>query len=112
MEIDSASRTFEIKADLPPEADLPSGTLCDLRIILAERNSPAVPEESLRFRQDGSFAVYAVKDGKAEEIQVIPGVTSGGCTELTNPEVLHGREIIVSGQYFVNEGTPVSVIGK
>ena len=112
MEIDPASRTFEIKADLPPEAKLPSGTLCDLRIILAERKSLAVPEESLRFRQDGSFAVFAVKDGRAEEIRVIPGVTSGGRTELANPEVLRGREIIVSGQYFVNPGTPVSVTGK
>ena len=112
MEIDPASRTFEIKADLPPKAELPSGTLCDLRIILAERRSQSVPEESLRFRQDGSFAVFAVKDGKAEEIRVIPGVTGGGRTEVVNPEVLRGREIIVSGQYFVNSGTPVSVTGK
>ena len=111
-EIDPASRTFEIKADLPPEAALPSGTLCDIRIILAERRSPAVPEECLRFRQDGSFAVFTVKDGKAEEIRVRPGVTGGGWTELADPEVLRGREIIVSGQYFVDPGTPVSVIGK
>ncbi|MBQ9338471.1 MAG: hypothetical protein IJS14_14365 [Lentisphaeria bacterium] len=109
-EIDPASRTFEIKADLPREAALPSGTLCDIRVILAERKSAAVPEESLRFRQDGSFAVFAVRDGKAEEIEVKPGVTGNGWTELADPEALRGREIIVSGQYFVNPGTPVSVV--
>ena len=111
-EIDPASRTFEIKADLPPEVVLPSGTLCDIRVILAERRSAAVPEECLRFRQDGSFAVFAVRDGKAEEIQVKPGLTDGGWTELADPEILRGREIIVSGQYFVDHGTPVSVVKR
>ena len=110
--MDALSRTFEIKADLPSEAALPSGTLCDVRVILNERRAPALPEDALLFRQNGRFAAFAVKDGKAEEISLIPGITRDGFTEICNAEKLRVRDFIVSGQYFVNPGTPVQVISK
>ncbi|MBR4666462.1 MAG: efflux RND transporter periplasmic adaptor subunit, partial [Lentisphaeria bacterium] len=110
--MDSLSRTFEIKADLPPEAALPSGTLCDVRVILNERRAPALPEEALLFRQNGRFAAFAVKEGKAEEIPLVPGITRDGFTEIRNAEKLRDRDFIVSGQYFVNPGTPVQMNPK
>ncbi len=110
--MDPLSRTFEIKADLPPEFALPSGTLCDVRVILNERRAPALPEEALLFRQNGKFAAFAVRSGLAEEIPLIPGITRDGYTEIRNAEKLRDRDFIVSGQYFVNPGTPVSVNSK
>ena len=110
--IDPMSRTFEIKADLPSGCSLPSGTLCDVRIILGERKAPALPEESLLFRQNGTYAVFAAGKGNAEEIILKTGVTRDGFTEILNPEKIAGRDIIVSGQYFVNNGTPIRVNGK
>ena len=35
-----------------------------------------------------------------------------GYTEILDPEKIAGRDIIVSGQYFVNNGTPIRVNGK
>lgn len=110
--MDSLSRTFEIKADLPSECALPSGTLCEVRVILNERRAGALPEEALLFRQNGRFAAFAVKAGKAEEISLIPGITQEGYTEIRNAEKLRDCDFIVSGQYFVNPGTPVQVTGK
>ena len=110
--MDALSRTFEIKADLPSEAMLPSGTLCDVRVILNKRRAPALPEEALLFRQNGKFAAFAVKEGKAEEISLVPGITRDGFTEIRNAEKLRDRDFIVSGQYFVNPGTPVQVKAK
>ena len=107
--MDALSRTFEIKGELPSEAALPSGTLCKVRVILNERRAGALPEEALLFRQDGRFAAFAVKEGKAEEISLIPGITRDGFTEIRNAEKLRDRDFIVSGQYFVNPGTPVQV---
>ena len=110
--IEEKSRTFEVKADLPPEFALPSGTLCGVRVIMDERRAAALPEESLLFRRDGRFVVFAIESGRAVEIPVRPGITVGGWTELPDPRELQGREIIVSGQYFVNHGTPVAAAGK
>ena len=110
--MDPLSRTFEIKADLPSACSLPSGTLCDVRVILGERKAPALPEESLLFRQNGNYAVFAAGKDIAEEIILKTGVTRDGFTEILNPEKITGRDIIVSGQYFVNNGTPIRVNGK
>lgn len=110
--MDPLSRTFEIKADLPADTTLPSGTLCDVRVILNERRAPALPEEALLFRQNGRFAAFAVKGDRAEEIGLAPGITRDGYTEIRNAEDLRDRDFIVSGQYFVNDGTPVRVAGK
>lgn len=110
--IDPLSRTFEIKADLPSAITLPSGTLCDIRVILDEHRGAALPEEAVLFRSNGSFAAFTVKDGRAEELAVVPGVTRDGYTEIRNAEKLRSLDFIVSGQYFVNTGTPVRVHGK
>ena len=110
--VDPLSRTFEVKGDLPAGAELPSGTLCDVRVIFGEHRSAALPEEALLFRQDGRFAVFAVRDGRAEEIFLRPGVTREGFTEIIDPGKIAGREIVVSGHYFLNAGTPVSVRTK
>ena len=107
--IDPASRTFEVKGDLPAVAGIPSGTLCDVRVIFGERRGAALPEEALLFRQDGKFAVFAVRDGHAEEVFLRPGATREGFTEILDPEKAAGKEIVVSGHYFLNPGTPVTV---
>ena len=107
--IDPLSRTFEVKGDLPAGAGLPSGTLCDVRVIFGEHRGAALPEEALLFRQDGRFAVFAVRDGRAEEIFLRPGVTREGFTEILDPGKAAGKAIVVSGHYFLNPGTPVTV---
>ena len=110
--IDPLSRTFEVKGDLPAGTNLPSGMLCDVRVIFGEHRGAALPEESLLFRQDGKFAVFTVRDGKAEEVFLHPGVTSEGFTEILDPGKVAGKEIVVSGHYFLDAGTPVSVKTK
>ena len=110
--IDPLSRTFEVKGDLPAGTNLPSGTLCDVRVIFGEHRGSALPEESLLFRQDGKFAVFTVRDGKAEEVFLHPGVSSEGFTEILDPGKVAGKEIVVSGHYFLDAGTPVSVKTK
>ena len=64
------------------------------------------------FRQNGTYAVFAAGKDTAEEIILKTGVTRDGFTEILNPEKIAGRDIIVSGQYFVNNGTPIRVNGK
>jgi len=110
--IDPISRTFEVKGDLPVGMAIPSGMLYDVQVITAERRSLAVPEEAVLFRQNGRFTVFFVTEGTAHELPVQPGVSRNGLTELLNRPDVEGRAIVVSGQYFIQENSPVKVAGK
>ncbi|MDD3153550.1 MAG: efflux RND transporter periplasmic adaptor subunit [Victivallaceae bacterium] len=105
--IDPVSRTFEVKADLPEGFSLPPGTLLDVAVILAQRTSLALPEEAVLFRKNGTFVVFEERDGKAHIIPVRMGITRQGFAEILDRDRIAGRKIIVSGQYFVNDGTAV-----
>ena len=109
--IDTLSRTFTMRSYLPEGTPLMDGMLVDVDIMLAERDGLGVPRDAVILKKGGKSAVFAVKDGKAEEIEVETGITSDGFTEILNPEAVAGRDIIVSGQYFVNDGSAVNVTG-
>ena len=108
--IDPLSRTFEVKADLPAGIEVTSGELCEVKVIFAQRNSPALPEGALRFAADGKFTVFAVDAGRAHAVDVRAGVFADGFAEIIDGAELAGKEIIVSGQYFVNDGSAVKVL--
>lgn len=108
--VDPVSRTFELKAKLPPNTPLISGTLCELELILEERSGLGMPNDAVMLRKGGLFQVYAVNNGKAEQITVVPGISSDGYTELLQADELKDRNFIFSGQYFLNPGDPVLVV--
>ena len=107
--IDTLSRTFTMRAYLPEGTPLMDGMLVDVDIMLAERDGMGVPRDAVILKKGGKSAVYAVKDGKAQEIEVETGIASDGFIEILNPEAIEGKDIIVSGQYFVNDGSAVTV---
>ena len=109
--IDTLSRTFTMRSYLPEGTPLMDGMLVDVDIMLAERDGLGVPRDAVILKKGGKSAVFAVKDGKAEEIEVETGITSDGFTEILNPEAIADKNIIVSGQYFVNDGSAVNVTG-
>ena len=106
--IEPQSRTFEIKVRLPDKTPLVSGTLCDVNLVLAEREGYGLPTDAILLRKGGEYKVFAVRNGKAELIDITPGITESGTTEILAPEKLLNEEFIVSGQYFVNSGDPVT----
>ena len=94
---------------LPEGTPLMDGMLVDVDIQLAERDGMGVPRDAVILKKGGRSAVFAVQDGRAQEIEVETGITSDGFTEILNPEAVAGRNLIVSGQYFVNDGSEVNV---
>ena len=107
--IDTLSRTFTMRSYLPEGTPLLDGMLVDVDITLAERDGMGVPRDAVILKKGGKSAVYAVQDGKACEIEVETGITSDGFTEILNPDAVAGKDLIVSGQYFVNDGSEVNV---
>jgi len=107
--IDTLSRTFTMRSYLPKGTPLMDGMLVDVDILLAERDGLGVPRDAVILKKGGKSAVFTVKDGKAVEIEVETGITSDGFAEILNPEAVKGQAVIVSGQYFVNDGSDVTV---
>lgn len=107
--IDTLSRTFTMRSYLPEGTPLLDGMLVDVDITLAERDGMGVPRDAVILKKGGKSAVYAVQDGKAQEIEVETGIASDGFIEILNPDAVAGRDLIVSGQYFVNDGSEVNV---
>ena len=107
--IDPLSRTFTMRSYLPEGTPLLDGMLVDVDIMLAERDGLGVPRDAVVLKKGGKSAVFAVQDGKAQEIEVETGIASDGFMEILNPDAVEGKNIIVSGQYFVNDGSEVTV---
>jgi len=102
--IEPASRTFEIKAKLPVDTSLKSGTLCDLEIVLAKRTGWGVAADAVLPGRNGRTSVFLNENGTAKEAEVRSGLTTGGVTEILAPGALLGKPVIVRGQAFVREG--------
>ena len=107
--IDPASRTFEIKAKLPADTALKSGTLCDLEIILTRRTGWGVAADAVLPGHGGRMSVFVDRGGTAKETEVRCGLTTEGITEILSPEPLIGKPVIVRGQAFVREGDKLEV---
>ena len=107
--IDPASRTFEIKAKLPSDTSLKSGTLCDLEIIMDEHSGWGVMSDAVLPGREGRMNVFLNEDGVAKETDVQCGLSSDGFTEILSAEPLIGKELIVRGQAFVREGDKLEI---
>jgi RND family efflux transporter MFP subunit len=109
--IDSLSRTFEVKALLPEgQIAVTSGDLRELELLLETRSGLGLPSDAVVPRANGRQAVFAVKDGKAVELEASTGLSSNGMVEVLNAGELAGLDLVVSGQYFLADGSPVQVV--
>ena len=107
--IDPLSRTFTMRSYLPEGTPLMDGMLVDVDVTLAERDGLGVPRDAVVLKKGGKSAVFAVQDGRAQEIEVETGISYDGFVEILNSDAVAGKDIIVSGQYFVNDGSEVNV---
>lgn len=109
--IDPTSRTFEIKIDLPPNNKLVSGMLCSIDLIFVEKMAYGVPSEAVIKRSGNRTIVFIPNKNQAKSIDVECGISDNSYTEVKN---IGGKElfVIVKGQAFLDDGTPIKVIDK
>ncbi len=104
--IDPESRTFKVKALVPPEISLVSGTLCAMNIILEEKEAYGLPVDALLLRANDRYIVYAIDPEKrAKSFDVVRGIVDGKYCEVMNPQELLKERFVVTGQTFVNNGS-------
>lgn len=104
--IDPESRTFKLKVLVPPDISLVSGTLCDLNLILEEKEAYGLPADALLLRANDRYIVYAAgKDNRAKSFDVVRGIVDGKYCEVVNAAELLKERFVVTGQTFVNNGS-------
>ena len=84
-----------------------SGSLCNVDLILQQREGLGLPADAVLLRKGGKFMAYVLDDRTVDAVDVMPGISCDGFTEILNGEQLQGREFVVAGQYFVNQGDMV-----
>ena len=108
--IDPQSRTFKIKAIVPKASGLVSGMLCNVNLILEEKEAYGLPSDAMMLRANNRYIVFAAgADNRAKSFDVKPGIVDGIYREVLNPEKLMNENIIVNGQSFVNPGALLRV---
>lgn len=104
--IDPVSRTFKVKVKVPKNIQLASGMLCDMDIILEEKESYGLPSDAVLLRAGNRYISYAVgADKRAISVDVTPGIIEGKFTEVVNNGKHRDKLFVVTGQTFVNAGT-------
>lgn len=105
--IDPESRTFKLEANVPSNIrELVSGALCDLKIILREKEAYGLPADAFLLRAGDRYIVYAIdKNSRAKAVEVKRGIVDGKYCEVLNPAPLMKERFVVSGQTFINTGS-------
>ncbi len=107
--VDAASRTMEIRMDVPPnEPDIKPGMFAEIRLTTDEKDQVVkIPADSI-LRRLGETFVYVISDGRAEKRLVVPGITLEGVVEIL--EGLDDGEVIAwQGQTLLEDGVKVRV---
>lgn len=102
--IDPQSRTFKVKALIPKGFSIVSGMLCAANIILEEKEAYGLPADAFLLRANNRYIVYAAEGNRARSFEVKPGILDGTWREILEPDKLLQKDIVVSGQSFVNTG--------
>ena len=109
--IDPESRTFKIKILLPEKIRMVSGTLCSLKLVLAEKEAYGLPADAILLRANDRRIAYAVDDkNRAQSVEIKPGIVDGKFCEVENAEELMDRKFVVTGQTFVNNGARLRIV--
>ena len=108
--VDSASRTLEIKMNIPPGQDkAKAGMYAEIRLTTDEKDLVVkVPADTV-LRRLGEIFVYVVEGDLAEKRLVVPGITLGGVVEIIEG-LEAGEKVVYQGQTLLEDGVKVRVV--
>jgi len=104
---DPATRTFQIDLSVPnPSYALRDEVTAEITIPLGTRPAHTLPQSALTLDEEGKIGVMVVDNGNAtfREVKILRDDTDG----LRVSGLGQTAEVIVVGQEYVSEGTPVT----
>jgi RND family efflux transporter MFP subunit len=110
-QIDASLRTVQVRATLPNADDrLRTGMSFRVRLSLAGETRVSLPELALQFGREGAF-VWAVRNGKAESVQVRVQRRVNGLV-LVEGALRAGEPVVLEGVQRLRPGRAVRVVGE
>ncbi len=109
-DIQPGLRTFQVRGLFSVEEgeDLVPGQLVEVSVALEHSHGFAVPL-SVPVRRATGLLLYTVVEGQARAIPVREGITQEGMIEVSGEGLTLGGEIVVEGQYMIQDGDAVLV---
>jgi membrane fusion protein (multidrug efflux system) len=108
--VEAASDTVNVRAPLPANCGISSGTMVPVRIAAEEHaNCIAAPAASVVTNDQGESVVSIVKDGEATQVPVHVGLHDGSLVEVAGAGLSPGDNVVVVGAYGLPEKTKVRV---
>jgi len=109
--VDSASRTLQVQASLPNEADrLRAGMSFLVAMRFPGDQYPAVSPLAVQWGSDGAY-VWAVRDGKAARVpvQIVERNTD---SVLVDAELTTEDEVVTEGLHLVRQGAELNIANQ
>lgn len=115
--IDPESRTFKIKIKIDNPGEVSpapvSGMLCELDIILVEREGYGLPESAVLLRAENKMIAFTVNgENRAESVEIERGIVDRGYAEILNASDLADKRFVITGQNFINNNSLLKEIEK
>lgn len=108
--VDPDTRTFEVEVQVAnPRSELKPGSFAKVAIITrTDSAATTVPLESL-ISFAGVTKIFLVENGRAREVQIVPGNQSTDWVEVQEPALPAGAQVVTSGHAALADETPIKV---
>jgi HlyD family secretion protein len=106
--IDTATRLGRARIWIEPGSPVVQGMFLDGEVLVAERETVAVPVTAISSSPDGAV-VMRVVDGTAEKVVVRTGIRDGGWIEVTEG-LAAGDTVVLKAGAFVRDGDRINPV--
>lgn len=107
--VDAATRSLALRAEIPnDDRALAGGMFLQVRLVLDERQRPAIPENAVTV--EGDRVLVMVADGNsAHEVEIDTGQQQDGLIEVVSGLAPSAR-VIVTNLHRVSDGAPIVAV--
>ncbi len=110
--LDARSRSLSAEARLAaPDPRLKPGMFVQVRLTVSQDSSVVMAPKEALYQVAGLTKVFTLREGRAVEHKITPGVEIGGWVELPGGEIRPGDWVILTRQATLVNGAPVRPVG-
>ena len=109
--VDATTRSLALRAEIAnDDRALAGGMFLQVRLVLDERQRPAIPENALTVEGDRTLVMVA-QDGAARQVDIVTGQQQDGLVEVVSGLPPSAR-VIVTNLHRLSDGTPVEAVAE
>lgn len=109
--VDAATRSLALRAEIPNEdRALAGGMFLQVRLVLDERQRPAIPENAISVEGDRTLVMLA-EGTAARQADIVTGQQQDGLIEVVSGLAPSAR-VIVTNLHRLSDGTPVEAVAQ